>query len=210
MSKNQQPTTEQKLPLCGKNSSGFTLLEALITVAIVGVVGLILADILARGFKNTNKTQLLGTIKQNGQSALNIIDQTIRNSNAVVCTLATPPTITVVKDNKYTRFVLVSETGSSNGYITQESLAFTNPPEDPDASLAVCSAPPVSPPVIITDTNPTTGVSLKSGGKFSEADGNGGKSAVGIEFSLGPGINSPKGVEGQTDPITFSTTVQLR
>lgn len=193
------------------NSPGFTLLEALITVAIVGVVGFIMADILSRGFKNTNKTQLLGTIKQNGQSALNIIDQTIRNSEAVVCTMDAPniPTITVVKDDKYTRFKFITEKPTLNGYITQDNLTVLEPPASEEEINAVCLSVPTIPSVVITDTNPTTGVSLKSG-KFGKASGSGGKPAVSIEFFLGPGIKSNKGFEGQSEPVKFETTVQLR
>lgn len=190
------------------SKKGFTLIEALITLAILGVIGFILSDIISRGFRNTNKTQIIGTIKQNGQNALNIMDQTIRSSEAVVCTSASPARIVIVKRPKYIRYTLIPETTSANGYITEETLDVPVPP--PSDETTFCTSGLATPDrTILTDQNTVTGASLK-GGKFSLISENGAKDSVEIEFILGPGIKTGPAYSDTANNINFKTTVQLR
>src|SRR5258708_6610428 len=95
-----------------KKQKGFTLVEALVSITIIGVLGFLLSDLLNRGFQGGNKTQVTQTIKQNGQSSLNLIIQTLRGADAIVCIgdypVGTPgsnTTLTMVKNGVYTRFI---------------------------------------------------------------------------------------------------------
>ncbi len=119
------------------NIFGFTLIEAIIAISIIGVIGLVLSDLLSKGFKGSNKTQIIGNVKQNGQVAMNLMDQTIRKAEVVICPLppdpppAPPPPpspIIVVQDKNgnYTRYVIKAEdtmvplASRQNGYITSD------------------------------------------------------------------------------------------
>lgn len=194
---------------------GFTLIEALVALAILGVIGFILADILSRGFRSTNKTQILGTIKQNGQSALNILDQTIRSSESVLCASSSvspfPSRIVVVKRPKYIRYTFVPQNNDANGYITQETIAIPVPPPDAAGAVQYCTSaiPNQSDLTVLTDQNPVTGVSLKTGA-FKQISNSTAKDSVEMEFVLGPGTKAGPAYFETANSITFKTTVQLR
>lgn len=118
-----------------KNHQGFTLIEALVVILVVGILGYLLSDLLLRTFRGGNKTQLIGDIKQNGQSALNTIDYTVRTAERIVCpppgvkTVTTNPAdpvpqtavLATVKNGKYTVFWFNPPKTTSpveNGYIS--------------------------------------------------------------------------------------------
>lgn len=197
--------------------NGFTLIEALVTLTIIGVIGFMLVDIISRGFRNTNKTQVLGVIKQNGQSALNIMDQTIRSSEGIICTSSTPSRIVVLKRPKFVRFTFNPETtGNSaiNGYITQETLDFSYPPPNETDYPSFCNnsnnnSKTWGGKTDLTDTNKTTGVSLKSG-SFTWTKNLGAKDTVSINFRLGPGLSAGPAYFETANEVDFKTTVQLR
>lgn len=198
---------------------GFTLVELLIVVAILAIVGTLILTILTRSFRGGNKSQIVSSIKQNGQSVLEIIDKTIRNADNVVCvsSLTDPgPTIVIVKDGIFTRYRFFAATNMANGYIAQD--APIQPASGAQADIKVfidnvCTDPQQGANVL-TDTNPQTGVSVAS------VVGNlpyivrdikpGFKDAVTIQFDLKPGISAPLATAGQIDPVTFKTTINLR
>jgi prepilin-type N-terminal cleavage/methylation domain-containing protein len=139
------------------NKKGFTLLEAIIAISVVGVMGLILSDLMIRGFKGSNKTVIIGNVKQNGTVAMNVIEQSIRKADSVVClssVTAEGLSKTMVLQDKsgaFLRFNVVAPAASSNGYITAD---------DPTKSVTkvatddTCSsvAPPAVPGAV--DFNP--------------------------------------------------------
>src|SRR5438105_3723729 len=106
-------------------SKGFTLIEALLSIAILGVVGLIMVNILGQSFQLSSKSQIISKIKQNGQNALSVIDESVRNADSIVCPTPTQTTLNNVilvtsKNGTYTRFNMHLQQTNVNGYIGKE------------------------------------------------------------------------------------------
>lgn len=211
-----------------KKVKGFTLIEMLVVIAIVSILGVLLLTIFTRSLKGSNKSQIIGAIKQNAQAVLENMDKTIRNSDNVVCysNLSNPgPTIVTIKDGCYTRYRFIAPSPipnpTQNGQIQQD-----NPQLDPDSPcvvavspapppqdvntfvISVCNDPMIN-PTILTDTNTQKGVSVKSA-IFGKNPSAGFKDSVTIQFEVGAGEKAPSAVVGQIDTINFQTTIQLR
>ena len=197
--------------------NGFTLVEMLVVISILSLVGVLILTIFTRTLKGSNKSQIIGVIKQNGQSVLENMDKTVRSADNVVC-VSTPSSksLVVVKSGIYTRYRFITSSGV-NGLIQQDSPVKQIDPDtqkeetDPQFVNRVCadSDPLLSVPVILTDTNPKSGVSLENG-LFSRDKSAGFRDTVRIKFDLKPGVSAPSVVAGQIDPVTFQTTIQLR
>lgn len=191
------------------SKAGFTLVEVLITLFILGVVGVILADLLARSFKSNNDIQLTSKLKQSGQIALNNMDQTIRNSDSLVCVgnYSNPPVvnkvIVVKKDSLFTRFIMVVPTTLANGFITKDSPTVVDP-SDANLLNQICN-PPAPVGFLLTNNDPQSGVSLTEGSFILQ-----GSNAVTIQFKLGPAVNYGFTNNGASSIVDFQTTVQLR
>lgn len=212
---------KKRLALSERNESkGFTLVEMLVVIAILSVFGVLILTIFTRTLRSGNKTQLLGVIKQNGQSVLENMDKTIRNSDRVICVSDGGKTIVTVKQGIYTnyRFIAQNDDRALNGYIIQETfpLPSSRPAgSDPsswviDFERNVCIDLLDSTRVqVLTDTNPQTGVSVESG-TFTRVRSAGFRDQVTIKFELKPGKKVFQAIAGQIDAVSFQTTVQLR
>lgn len=197
------------------HEGGFTLLEALVAITIFSVMGVITVDLLSRTFQGGNKAQLISKIKQNGQSAMNTIDDDIRTANSVKCIEDFPKvspdtggTLVISKSGQYIRFRIYpnpnAQVSLGNGYITKEVL---NPADFIDPGP--CDSTTGSVRTYLTDTNKITGVSVKDG-KFTWVLKDAKRDLVKVGFSLEAGVDALKSLDSQLDPVTFSTTIVLR
>ena len=192
---------------------GFSLVEVLIAVTIIGVVGTITSTILSRTFRASSQTTIISRLKQNGDLALTPIVETIRTAEAVFC--YSPPINLQIKalvvrtsDGKYTKFRFVDPvpptgTPTQNGFIVkQENL-------NPSQSASFCDTILTSPSEIpITNKDSTSGVSISSGEFIKIAGGTGGKDTVFIRFYVNPTLSS--GGNYLSKNVLMNTTVQIR
>jgi prepilin-type N-terminal cleavage/methylation domain-containing protein len=209
-----------------KPNHGFTLIETLIGLAVVGIIGSVIFSVLGRTFQSNAKTVTISTIKQNGQNALTQIDQMIRGADSLVCIGNTNnSTVTLVKSGSYQRITFYPETSSNNGYI---AIDYPLPADEP--SLANCtsdtttlyrrcpqnfcnSVTPVN-QIVVTDRNNTTGVSVQaSAAYFTKQSLPGSQDSLTIDFNLSPAVNAGDTFEksiGPNNQVNFKTSVDLR
>lgn len=86
---------------------GFTLIEMLVVLSLLSIFGVLILTIFTRSLRGNNKSQIIGVIKQNGQTVLEMMDKLIREADFVVCPRVNSPsskTLVVVKDGQYTRY----------------------------------------------------------------------------------------------------------
>lgn len=212
-----------------KFKKGFTLVELLVVLGILSVMFGLVLTIFTRVLQGGNKTQVIGAIKQNGQSMLEIMDKTIRDASRVVCTSVLGDSIAVVQEGVYTKFKFSPPTPTSNGSIKKESFSLPlSPPPNSDPNLyirdfesTICTNPLTGSAQFISDTNLQTGASVNCYLTGGVADCNnhpifrrireaGFKDQVSIKFGVKPGISSPSSVTGEIDDINFQTTIDIR
>lgn len=137
--------------------SGFTLIEILVTMAVLAVIGTILVVIFTNTLKGSNKSQVLAVIKQNGQAILEEMDKTVRDADNIICPFLPSPspsaspgsisassdTLVIVKNGCYTRYRFVAPSPNpnptQNGQIQQD-----NPQPDP-ATPCIQNSPTPAP-----------------------------------------------------------------
>lgn len=203
-------------------SKGFTIIEILVVIAVFAIVGTIMVVIFTNTLRGSNKSQILGIIKQNGQSVLENMDKKIRNADNLLCPSESSNTIVVERSGIYTRYRIVPLTTGENGYIIEDhptkQMDQTTGQLETDSVfiLSVCNPNDPMPRVgsadtanILTDTNTQSGVSIE-GGSFAVSKPAGFKAAVTVNFVLKPGIGAPSATAGQIDPVAFKTTIELR
>jgi prepilin-type N-terminal cleavage/methylation domain-containing protein len=66
-----------------KNQQGFTLIEILVVIAIIGILTGITSDIFIQIIRGSNKANVVTEIKQNGDNILNQLERTIRNAEEI-------------------------------------------------------------------------------------------------------------------------------
>lgn len=199
--------------------SGFTLVEALISITVLALVGIIMVALLNQSFQLNSKSQLVSKIKQNGQNVLNIIDETVRNADEIACPQPNPyptpgPTtdpnvLVTAKNGSYTRFIIHNPVSGNNGYLGQETAL---PPASADTTYCYIDATSTSLAIPVganeaklTDTNTKAGVSLTNG--IFSATGN---NLINLQFDLGEGVQAPSNFASKTNPLHFQTSLILR
>lgn len=200
---------------------GFTLVEILVVIAVVAILGIMVTEIFISSLRGSDKAKVLATIKQNGQAVLETMDKTVRSSDVVVCPLipafegSSPPsdTLVIVRNGVYTRYRFTPEnsSGAVNGMVAQDSPQITAPEPVESFINRICqSSDPLVQPIILTDTNPKSGVSLQTGARFIRNKRSGFKDIVNFSFTLKPGVEAASSVLSQTDPVEFTTSIELR
>ena len=190
---------------------GFTLVELLVVIGILGtVVGsslLFLTDIL----KGSNQAEVVSEIKQNGQVVLDVIDRQIRNAESVenfTVSFMTPPVpVDVIKLNKpnttngyyiacFNRDIAASP--KKNGWIG--IMNSPTPPALASDFLKLTNTSEVSGIDVECDTS-TFAVSGLPGGSYPQV--------VQVRFKVSQGVEAPKRLDFNAIS-EFKTTISLR
>lgn len=198
--------------------NGFSLIEVLVTVTILTVIGVAISTIVTRSFQSNTKTELIGSVKQNGQGALAIMEKDIRESDTVVCPLSGTGTILTLltkTNGKYIRFTMVTEGGGANGTIYREEFIFQTLPVTSDQLCNLSSYALQSNKIPLIDDTSASAISLKNitGTGFTVIKNPGFKDTVKVQFDLGPSVTSPTNFQntlGGSNSVNFQTTVQIR
>lgn len=185
--------------------NGFTLVEVIIAISVLGIIGYTLVSVLSRSFSAGNKSQAVSSLKQNGQNIVNTLESNIRDAQAIVCLNPVNSDIITLqkKDGVFIRYYVKSGTSGNPNIILEDH------PVLEDLSLSVdtrnfcnLSLVPEKQTVALSDADPNNGVSVQSL-KFIINDNPGIKDSINISFNL-------KSWRDKATIESFQTTVQLR
>jgi type II secretory pathway pseudopilin PulG len=115
--------------------SGFTLLETLISIGVVGAIGILITQVFFATARTNTKTELLKDVKQNGEYAMSVMSRMIRNSIYIesTCSSTGDPTLSSLdvrnSDGNITTFGCVLDASAS--VLRVASTSATNP-SNPD------------------------------------------------------------------------------
>lgn len=193
-------------------------MEVIVAIGILAVIGVFSSTLLTRTYNSSAQSDSISKLKQNGQFATNVLTESIRMADGVICTGAQNVSdgrhnYIVIRDSlgRFTRFwfvepIIVSGQVTANGYLVRQDNL------DPDQydTFSTCAIDPTpdlqtSTSISISDSNLSTGVSI-SGGDFKQKPGNEGKDTIEIEFKISP---AGKDFVLATD-VVMQTTVKVR
>lgn len=204
---------------------GFTLMELLIVIAIMGLLGLVFTDTILQSLRGQTKVKVINQVKQNGQLILDSLANEARSANSIICLGDTSPpdgildTVAFKKDEtlKRFRFYPPQEAVKVNGYIarydfTKDAIAdgFSLNEICTDANFGKLQESRMS------DGDPVNGVSLDAAGSdhiFSRSTPKPGfGDVVKIRFSANSGVSIGQSVESRVEEggVVFETSVQIR
>lgn len=107
---------------------GFTLLEMLVSIAIVAIVSIILSQVFISTLRTNTKTELLKDIKQNGELTFETMVRAVQNADDVIC--SDSKTLVVTDTSGNTTFTcglngsitrIVMQTASGTSYLTTDN-----------------------------------------------------------------------------------------
>lgn len=107
---------------------GFTLIEILVVVGILGLIAVIGTNMFFSILKGETKTRVLAEVKQNGNYALSVMGRMIRNAKEITSCTSNMQTITIKNpDREETTFDLsgtriASRSALGTGYLTSDKV----------------------------------------------------------------------------------------
>lgn len=207
--------------------AGFSLAEVLVTISVLVVIGIFVTLALTGTFQGNTKTDLISTIKLNGQNALSQMEKDIRDAETVICPQTTTPTATPVSviavrsktEGTVIRYAYFPQNGTTtNGYLQKEVFVFPSIPVDVTFYTDMCNTSYTTnqkSKLDLTDKDSQSAVSVKNTAQrgFWVEKKAGSKDLVTVQFDLGPSVTSGTNFEenvGTGNSFSFKTTIQLR
>lgn len=154
---------------------GFTLIEMLVAVAILGTVGLVSSRIFFTALRGASKSDVIREVKQNGDYALTVMERMIRNAvdiTSVCPTIANSLTIKNLDGNSTTFSLAGGQISSNSASLTNNKvivsglsftcLRTTGKPDVINISFSVAQTGAGAGPEEISSLNFQTTVSLRT------------------------------------------------
>lgn len=135
------------------SQAGFTLIEMLVVVAIVGVVATISTQIVLSLIRSNNKTNVQNEVKQNGSYTIDLIERDVRAATAAISTDSTNLTLTS-QDGSTVAYTCGVKSSGNNGFIRRNSNPLLNTDLNSGVAVGSCSfviAPSTNPQLITVD-----------------------------------------------------------
>jgi prepilin-type N-terminal cleavage/methylation domain-containing protein len=177
-----------------QEESGFTLIEVLVTVVIMGFLGIVIVQAFVTTIGTNSKAEIIKDIKQNGDFAIDVISRKIRNARSMDCSTGPNQILVTNQDSSTSRFQSLTNAGTCR-------LAQTD--TDPISGSATVSYLTTSNLTLIGSTCPNAAFDVVTCDQIASQD-----AKVTFSFSL-------KNLSAQTKYYEqanqkFITTVSLR
>lgn len=134
--------------------SGYTLLELLVVVVILGIIAVGSTSLFLASLRGGGKVQVMTEVKQNGQQAMNAMEQMIRNSLSVTSTcdgLASDDIRLVARDSQALTFECLDVGVGENGRVASNSARLTSSRVVVTSCSFTCSSNPARGPLVTID-----------------------------------------------------------
>lgn len=173
-----------------KKQTGFSLIELIVVVTIVGLFGVFLTDILAQVLRGENKVRILSQVKQNGQTILDKLTDELRQAESTTCT---GNTIVIKGSGGYRRYQLTD--GVIRWDVSNSDLNCTDT---------------VSSSNILTNNDAIKGVKIINDGEYLLFERKNDSIIIRFRIEAASGAGSAYESLVQQGGVPFSTSVQLR
>ncbi len=142
---------------------GFTLVELLVAITLVGIIGVLVTQAFIIGLNAQAKSEVMKEVKQNGDYAISVIEQMVRNARDITgqsCNETSSLGFTIENQDGYaTTFACSSENSNISsisatleGEIISAVSLTTNKVTVTNCSFRiVCPTPPVSPKYVFVN-----------------------------------------------------------
>lgn len=133
-----------------QDNKGFTLVEMVVVISLLGIVAIIATGFLLTTLSGSGKAEMVKEVRQNGNYALSVMENMIRNSLAFKTDCPNPDnkSLTIVNQDGGTTVFSCSEgkIASGSAFLTNDSVFVDD--EGEDACSFECTHLPGLPPVV--------------------------------------------------------------